>query len=279
MDRRPKNLNELKAQLIKLSEEPNGLSLVLRLFDDDNSSRLMRTAAEFATTEPRRSFLDEILNIGFGTLTEARPNERPFLIKRLRTAIRAALGDFESVAIELIQPHGLEIDKMGRLTFRSDDAKWLYGIEGPQGGPSLDDLYQELVASNPEDVLKVFDAVNLMLNATTFTPRSTTAPIGRLLSIGFQNLIRQHTGEGRMDYIQRLRRSIELLSSGNKGDFILENLLGGKHRGDTNPSAQENPLVQNAETQEEEFTSYFGSNSSIDHPGGSLRPSRRGTIL
>ncbi len=228
MDRRPENLDQLKEQLIKLSKKPDGLSLALVLFD--NSSRLMETATEFTTTEPR-SFLDRILKIGFETLTNAPQPQRHFLIKRLRTAIRAALGDVESVATELIQPHGLEINKIGRLTFRSDHVARLYDTKGPQGGPSLDELYQQLVTSNLADLLGVFDAnIRLMLDATTFTPSIITTPISKLLNIGFQNLSQQHIGEGRLDYIRSIRKSLELVISGNKEPFILENLLGGAHR-------------------------------------------------
>lgn len=229
MDRRPENLDQLKEQLIKLSKKPDGISLALVLFN--NSSRLMETATEFKTTEPARSFLDEILKIGFETLTNAPQTQRWFLIKRLRTAIRAALGDVESVATELIQPHGLEINKIGRLTHRSDHVARLYRTKGPQGGPSLDKLYQQLVTSNLADLLGVFDAnISLMLEATTFTPSIITTPISKLLNIGFQNLSQQHIGEGRLDYIRSIRKSLELVISGNKEPFILENLLGGAHR-------------------------------------------------
>lgn len=210
MFRRPENLDQLKEQLIKLSENSRArLDLVLFLFD--NSSMLMETATEFTTTEPARSFLDQILKIGFETLTNAPQNKRRFLIKRLRTAIRAALLDTESVAVELIQPHGLEIseiNKIEKLTHRSDHVARLYDTKGPQGGPSLDDLYQKLVTSNLADLLGVFDAnISLMLDATSFTPSIITTPISKLLNIGFQNLSQQHRGEGRLDYIRSIRKS------------------------------------------------------------------------
>ena len=268
----PKSLNDLKAQLIKLSKETDGLKRVMELFDGLNSFLLMRMKSEFSKTEiDGGRFLEKILDAGFETLIKAPQTQRHFLIKRLRTAIRAALGDVESVATELIQPHGLEINKIGRLTFRSDGVKEFYKTKGPQGGPSLDDLYQQLVTSTPADLLGVFDDnMSLMQTATRFTlPPTTTTPIDRLLSIGFQNLSTLQINKPRVAYIERIKESIELFDEKKREGILVRYVETGNLATKKGPGG----YVGGAGSPEPPFVSAAGirnSNTTVES-AGSLR--------